>query len=99
MPELEAQSYSLVERHHVPRSQVWEGSRGRQSGNVHLHVRNGPAKFTAANGRTLTRGGGVSLCGRNGWYEREPCDGEQRCPRCVELAARYGVPWPEPPDG
>jgi len=24
--------------YHVPRSQVWEGSRGRQSGRVHIHV-------------------------------------------------------------
>jgi hypothetical protein len=24
--------------YYVPRSQVWEGSRGRQSGSVHLHV-------------------------------------------------------------
>jgi hypothetical protein len=72
----------------MPHSQVWEGSRGRQSGNVHLHVHHGPATFAAANGRALTRDGGVSLCGRRGWYEREPYEGEQRCPRCVTLAAR-----------
>ena len=24
--------------YHVPRSQVWQGSRGRQSGRVHIHV-------------------------------------------------------------
>jgi hypothetical protein len=24
--------------YHVPRSQVWQGSRGRQTGHVHLHV-------------------------------------------------------------
>jgi len=24
--------------YHVPRSQVWEGSRGKQTGRVHLHV-------------------------------------------------------------
>ena len=27
--------------YHVPRSQVWEGSRGRQTGRVHLHVNGG----------------------------------------------------------
>ena len=28
----------LVALYHVPRSQVWEGSRGRQMGCVHLHL-------------------------------------------------------------
>lgn len=28
----------VVPLYHVPSSQVWEGSRGRQSGRVHLHV-------------------------------------------------------------
>jgi hypothetical protein len=27
-----------IARYHVPRSQVWEGSRGRQTGRIHLHV-------------------------------------------------------------
>jgi hypothetical protein len=57
--------------YHVPRSQVWAGSRGRQSGHVHLH-----------------RPDGSSLCGRRGWYEREPYPSETVvCPRCEKKAA------------
>jgi len=68
---------SLQALYHVPRSQVWEGSRGRQAGKIHLHV----------DGRVV--------CGkRRGWYEREPMDGEERCPRCVERAERRGIAWP-----
>lgn len=63
--------------YHVPRSQVWEGSRGRQTGRVHLHL-----------------DGGRSLCGRRGWYEREPIQGEQPCSRCATRAERLGIAWP-----
>ena len=87
----------VVARYHVPRSQVWPGSRGRQQGKVHLHVLRGPLTFTAANGRTISRGGGVALCGKVGWYERPGEPHEEHCPRCAELAERYRVPWP--PDG
>jgi hypothetical protein len=92
-----SESYSLAARYHVPRSQVWEGSRGRQRGKVHLHVLNGPATFTSRFGRagTLKRGGGVTLCGKVGWYERPAEPGEVRCPRCCELAIRYAIEWPE----
>ncbi len=71
-------------RYHVPRSQVWEGSRGRQSGNVHLH-----ALEPVTLGR-IHREPGRSLCGRDGWYEREPYPTETHdiCPRCAEIAAR-----------
>lgn len=75
-------------RYHVPRSQVWEGSRGRQQGCVHLHV-NEPMQ----QGR-LQRGGGQALCGKAGWYERPANPDERACPRCLELAARYGVRVP-----
>jgi hypothetical protein len=86
---------SFEERYHVPRSQVWEGSGGRQQGNVHLHVLGEMKTFKAASGRTLVRGDGRALCGKRGWYEREPYDGERRCPRCEDLAVRYGIQWPE----
>lgn len=29
---------AIEKRYHVPRSQVWDGSRGRQSGKTHLHT-------------------------------------------------------------
>lgn len=51
-------------RYHVPRSQLWERSAGRQRGHVHLHVR---ARFDL--GR-IHRQPGQALCGRRGWYER-----------------------------
>lgn len=71
-------------RYHVPRSQVWEGSRGRQSGLVHLHV-TAPFDF----GR-IHRSTGQALCGRTGWYER-PAEGEPLCPRCDEIRARASL--------
>ena len=78
-------------RYHVPRSQVWEGSRGGQKGKVHLHVKAGEA-FQAGRIRRIER---QSLCGRRGWYEREPELGEAQfkgdfCPRCVEIGTRVG---------
>lgn len=75
--------------YHVPRSQVWEGSRGRQSGAVHLHL---SGEYWRS-GR-LYRRNGQSLCGRSGWYEREPTGDEPRCGECVRRAARHGVEWP-----
>jgi hypothetical protein len=74
--------------YHVPYSQVWEGSRSRQAGKVHLHV-----VADLAAGR-LKRLAGRALCGRRGWYERPAEADEQLCPRCVELGRRYGVEWP-----
>jgi hypothetical protein len=71
----------------VPRSQVWQGSRGRGTGHVHLR-----ATADAADGRLQVKPGQL-LCKRpGGWYEREP-DGEPRCPRCVERAERLGIGW------
>jgi hypothetical protein len=71
-------------RYHVPRSQVWEGSRGRQTGHVHLHV---TAQFDV--GR-IHRTAGQALCGRSGWYERPVDEAEivPLCPRCRELKER-----------
>lgn len=75
----------LEPRYHVPRSQVWQGSRGRQAGNTHLHTLE-PLEL----GR-IRRRAGQALCGRAGWYERPP-EGEHEhasvCPRCAELARR-----------
>jgi hypothetical protein len=52
----------------------------------------------------IKRRGGDALCrGGNagrGWYERPPHVGEladERCPRCAEMAERYGVEWPTEP--
>ena len=50
----------------VPRSQVWEGSRGRARGRVHLR-RVGENRFLC--------------CRKPGWYERPP-QGEPLCARC-----------------
>lgn len=73
--------------YHVPRSQVWQGSRGRQAGLVHLHVTE-----SVELGR-IKRRAHQALCGRDGWYEREP-NGEELCARCVEIAGRHGLEVP-----
>ena len=69
--------------YHVPRSQVWEGSRGGQSGHVHFYVKAGEA-FQAGRIRRVER---QTLCGKRAWYHR-PADGETVCPRCMEIATR-----------
>ena len=72
--------------YHVPRSQVWPGSRGRQSGLIHLHVKSGEA-FEAGRLRRIQH---QSLCGRRGWYERptEDAEPQRQCERCVEIGMR-----------
>ena len=73
--------------YHVPRSQVWPGSRGRQSGLIHLHVKSGEA-FEAGRLRRIQH---QSLCGRRGWYERPTEDTEptpRLCERCVMIGVR-----------
>lgn len=92
---------SVEVRYHVPRSQVWEGSRGGQRGKIHLHILGPPRILTAdasGEGRysAITRGHGGALCRRVGWYESAPEAGEEdsRCPRCIDLAERYRVQWP-----
>lgn len=71
-------------RYHVPRSQAWGGSRGGQSGNAHLHV-----KEPFSLGR-IHRGKGRALCGKRGWYERalEELEIATACPRCAEIELR-----------
>jgi hypothetical protein len=69
--------------YHVPRSQVWEASAGRESGCVHLHVRE-QFDFGRIH-RTL----GQALCGKRGWYEREADDDERLCPRCKSIVDRW----------
>lgn len=78
-------------RYHVPRSQVWGGSRGGQSGHVHLHVTE-----SVTLGR-ISRMKGQALCGKRGWYERPPQVGETVCPRCKEIAARFPAASSPPP--
>lgn len=70
---------TLVRLYHVPRSQVWPGSRGRQTGRIHLH-RDGASK---------------ALCGRGAWYPRPPDPDEQKpmCARCLSRAERLGESW------
>jgi hypothetical protein len=80
---IDLEIFELV--YHIPRSQVWEGSRGGQHGNTHLHVR---ADFDS--GR-IHRRAGQALCGKDGWMPRPPeYDSEfsDLCPRCVEIANR-----------
>lgn len=74
--------------YHVPRSQVWQGSRSRQAGCAHLHVAE-----TFVRGR-ITRYAGQSLCGKVGWYERPAETDDRPCPRCMDMASRYGVRVP-----
>jgi hypothetical protein len=88
---IRAEAPELELRYHVPRSQVWEGSRGRQSGNTHAHT-----LAELERGR-LKRRRGQALCGKRGWYERPPeyeSERAARCPRCVDVAERYGLAWP-----
>lgn len=73
-------------RYHVPRSQVWQGSRGAQKGHTHLHV------TEAIDWGRLKRSKGQALCGKRGWYERPPEFESEKadiCPRCADLADRY----------
>jgi hypothetical protein len=80
---------TFEQRYHVPRSQVWAGSRGRQSGRVHLHV---IERFDV--GR-IHRDAGQALCGRTGWYERaadaDDLASSGVCARCADIAARAGA--------
>jgi len=86
-------------RYHVPRSQVWGGSRGGQTGAIHLHAPE-TVTLTAKQGRggTLKVGSGGALCQRIGWYER-PVEHESdlrvRCAECDRRAQRYGIQWPD----
>lgn len=81
-------------RYHVPRSQVWEGSRGRQKGHYHIHV---TERLLSP---PLVRVPGASLCGKRGWYERPPQNGDdyETCPTCLKRAERYGVEIPPVPN-
>lgn len=84
-------------RYHVPRSQVWEGSRGASVGHVHVaHTARSAVRLVAVTGRAgaIVRQPGVPLCGKPpGWYERPPAGDETRCPKCVSFARRYGIAW------
>lgn len=82
-------SVAVEIRYHVPRSQVWEGSGGHQQGHNHLHVLEHFER-----GR-LVRGAGRALCGKNGWYETTDPHDAKPCPRCVAMAKRHGVEWPQ----
>lgn len=79
---------TLERRYHVPRSQVWAGSGGRQAGSVHLHV-----SEDVTLGR-FSRRRGEALCSKRvGWYEREADEHERAdlCPECKARAARHGL--------
>ncbi len=93
---------SVRAKYHVPKNQCYPGSRGGVTGNVHLHVTplvSGRLRREASDWR--------SLCGRRPWWPREPeriiggrdeWAEEERCPRCVDLAERHGIAWPDPPE-
>lgn len=81
---------AVVERYHVPSSQVWEGSRGAARGHVHLHV---TEDLTL--GRIVRRAGECLCAKRHGTYER-PLDADERenefrCERCFAVAARHDL--------
>ncbi len=84
MTEYEKAVAELFEkRYHVARSQVWEGSRGQQNGNVHLHARQNTV------GGRVKRAKGEAICAkRRGWYEREPMSGELMCRDCERIVQR-----------
>jgi hypothetical protein len=76
--------------HNVPFTQVHPGSAGGHEGSNHILFQ---APF--ATGR-LNRSKGQLLCGRKVWGLRKPDkDDTKRCPKCVEMAGRYSIPWPE----
>lgn len=99
-------TYEAYERrYHVPRSQVWPGSGGRQQGRVHLHVpmSEGVGDIALVVVGRISRRPGQALCGRRGWYERPSDTDLERsdaalCPRCVEIASRAGASSPGEPD-
>lgn len=66
--------------YHVPRSQVWRGSRGGQVGNLHLYVDD-----SALCGRTAWY--------PRAPYDDEKVR-FKRCSRCVAKAMKLGVEWP-----
>lgn len=72
---------TLTRLYHVPRSQVWPGSRGRQRGNVHLHDDGGRA--------LCGRRGWYER-------PLDPGEQERLCPRCATRAARAGLEVPAP---
>lgn len=83
----------------VPRSQVHPGSRGGQTG--HVHLRWMASEPVTLPGLRTPRGRYDALCSpsRRAWMTRHPYPGENdndRCPRCAELAERYEITWPEP---
>lgn len=87
-----AEELALERRYHVPRSQVWEGSRGRQRGGVHLHVSRDVEMKQREGSRKLSRSAGAALCGKRGWYERPAEDGDTlECARCADLNRRYAL--------
>lgn len=88
--QLVTRPVALDALYHVPRSQVWAGSRGRQQGHVHLHV----LERIVPGGRFTVRQPGRALCLARGWYERPREEGEQLCPRCVQLAELFGLEVP-----
>lgn len=92
---------SWAAEYFVPWSQVHPGSRGGQTGNVHL-IWQGTAPVTLPGLRT-PRGRHDALCSpsRRAWMRREPYPGENendRCPRCAQLAEKHSLAWPEIPD-
>jgi hypothetical protein len=93
-----AAAFTIIMRYHTPRAYIREGSGSEKRGYVHVHVAMGPATFTSASGRTITRWGGQSLCLRTSWFERVAEDetAADLCPQCRVMADAYGVEIPAP---
>lgn len=78
----------------VHTNSTWERGRAGSEGRCHLKL-----GYPLWSGRLL-RAAGDSLCGGWAHYEvpAEAKDWELRlqCPKCVELANRHGLKWPDP---
>lgn len=81
-------TYSIV--HNVPFSQVHPGSAGGHEGRNHILFQE---PFSAR--WKLIRQKGQLLCGRKVWDYRAPAkEDTEKCPKCIEMAERYVIPWP-----
>lgn len=87
--EVLASEIKLIARYHVPKSQVYPGSRGAAKGHVHLHVLE-PMKL-----KRIVRNTGECLCSKkHGSDERAPDSADTTmCPACVKVAEANGLAW------
>lgn len=71
----------------IPKSQVYQGSRGHHTGRIHLAPIGAPYAV---------------LCGRHLWTVQPAAARHDAhvppCPACQKRAAAQGITWPELPD-